>query len=313
MLTRPISKQCLLRIILYYTKDQGDNFCFCPQNNQLPSCAKQLYNNVPYIVIHWSAGAFRRKVLFLSTKQSIAKLRQAAPIVVHRSAGAFRRKKCCFCPKTNQLPSCAEQLSSAGPPVLSVAQCCFCPQKNQLPSCAKLRVGTQLSSTDHRSAGAFRSTVLFLSAKQSIAKLRQAIVNDIHRSAGASRRKVLFLSAKQSIAKLRQAIVNCQLSSTSSVAQSCFCPQTNQLPSCAKQLSSTDHRGPPALSVRVRVAQCCFRPQTNQLPSCAKKLSESTGPSVLPVEKCCFCLQKYQFPCLAMLMMAITNRCRLRL
>ena len=121
--------------------------CFWPRNNQLPSCAKQLSIVNLSSTIHrsapvrpaWSAGAFRRKVLFLSANKSIAKqyLSSTGP-------PAHSAEKCCLCPRNNQLPSCAKRLSSTGPPVRRT------------------------------SAGAFRSTVLFLSTKKSIAKLRQA-------------------------------------------------------------------------------------------------------------------------------------------
>ena len=60
----------------------------------------------------------------------------------------------------------------------------------------------------HQPVAAFRSKVLFLSAKQSIPKLRQAIFIHQPRTSPpvtAFRSKVLFLSAKQSIPKLRQA------------------------------------------------------------------------------------------------------------
>ena len=107
-------------------------------------------------IIHRSAGgAFRRKVrvLFLSTKQSIAKLRQAITIVIHRrSAGAFRRKvlflsrkKAIAKPRQaiveggrefweqEIVNNCHLPRSTGGPPVLSAEKCCFCPQNNQLP------------------------------------------------------------------------------------------------------------------------------------------------------------------------------------
>ena len=55
--------------------------------------------------------------------------------------------------------------------VISAARCFFCLRNNQYPTCAK-----RLSSTGHRFVSDFLSNVLFLSEKQSIPNLRQAIV-----------------------------------------------------------------------------------------------------------------------------------------